>query len=187
MPAEGHGDVQLRVSLVFVAFVSTLVPFYHGAQRHLDVSYVFDRPKKRDQGLFFGDFMFLFVEACLLIAMGAAVERPLLYLVVWLVLLALDVLWLFVVTFSSGNLDSVKPGNEVQEARHKPERPIQKLGWAVVNLPMIVLGALVLVLFDSTGAPSVEQAALVLVVSVLRTALDYAWSWHFYFPVQTSD
>lgn len=103
VPVEGRGDVRLSVGLVFFGFIATLVPSYHGAQRHLDMNHLVPgRSLQHSQALFFGDFTFLFVEACVLIAMGAVVQRPVLFLVAWCLLLLLDVLWLAVFVLTSG-------------------------------------------------------------------------------------
>ena len=117
--------------------------------------------------------------------------------VVWLVLPLLDGPWPLVVVFCFGVLDPPDkpdcPGAErdpdvVQaEGEDKLERTIQYFGWSVVNVSMIFVGACVALFLNSAGEPSVGQALLVPLLCPLRTALDYAWSWHFYLPVETSD
>ena len=46
-----------------VAYVVTLVPFYHGAMRHMDVSCRGARTGTVREGALLGDFFLLFIEA----------------------------------------------------------------------------------------------------------------------------
>jgi len=178
LPAEGRGEVQLRVGLVFAALVMTLVPFYHGAQRHLDINYLHfteladpERDGRRKSVMFFGDFLFLFIEGILMIAMGASVESAHRFLLLWLVLVGLDVLWLAVFVNASPAV--------AHEAAPPPT--IQRYGWAVVNVPALVLGSILLVAIG-TADQGKQAATLVSILAVLRSVGDYSWNWHFYFP-----
>jgi hypothetical protein len=189
LPAEGRGDIHLPVSLVFAAFVATLVPFYHGAQRHLDLNYRFNKQLAdpaghggRTPALFFGDFLFLFIEGCLMIAMGASVETPQRFLLVWLLLIGLDVMWLTV--FVTSNPPEKQVPAELK--RKIPARKIQQFGWAIINVPAVILGSALLFQIQGEQVTELGAGALVLTLGLLRTAADYAWNWHFYFPVSPS-
>lgn len=169
LPAEG--ELARPAALLFFGFVATLIPFYHGAQRHLDNNYLFSKKaRRRDQALFFGDFVFLFVEACLMIAMGGSVTRPENFLLSWLMLIGLDVAWLAVFVFVS------------KTYKDPEESTWQSFGWAVVNVPMALVGVVLLVIVRVTSETAEYVSLAIAGLCVLRTALDYAWNWHYYFP-----
>ena len=73
MPAPLDGDA---VPLFF-AFLFTVVPFFHGAVRHLQRTYIEEGHRLVPPALLMGDFGVLFVEACLLVGLSALLGRPL--------------------------------------------------------------------------------------------------------------
>lgn len=77
----------------FVAFLATLIPFYHGALRHLDKTYVEERGRGVLKGALLVDFVLLFVEGCMFLGISLLMHRP--SAVVWglTFLLFFDALW----------------------------------------------------------------------------------------------
>ena len=59
-----------------VAFIATLIPFYHGALRHLDRRYIEEHGAGLKDGALAADFALLFVEGCFLAAMAYLVATP---------------------------------------------------------------------------------------------------------------
>ena len=105
--------------------------------------------------MLFVDFLTLFLEACLLISMGATVEQPRTFLVLLLLLLLLDIIWLQIPRIAGSAVD-------------KP-----KWGWTVVNLPALAVG---LLLFFAAGrSPLVSSDVLPFLVglfAMMRTIFD---------------
>ena len=146
-----------------IAYVVTLVPFYHGAERHLEDAYV-DNPRQgaNPRRLLF-DFVVLFVEACVLLAAAAVVHFPRALLAALVVLWVIDIAW----GVSARLIFRLK--DEV-------------LKWAMVNSGAVaVFGGLWLVAELSDLADLTVGWAL-LAISLMRSVVDYATSWEFYFP-----
>lgn len=61
---------------LFIALLATLVPFYHGALRHLDVTYVEHPGEGLNNGALLADFLLLFVEGSLFVALASLLDRP---------------------------------------------------------------------------------------------------------------
>ncbi len=169
--------------LLLLAFVATLIPFYHGTMRHLDDVYLIDAMahEVRRVGLAV-DFVFLFAESCLLFAMAHRLDDPPRFFLFFVVLLVVDVAWLVGGYFAA--LDSRRAAIELQ-LLFRPRRGhlIAPLVWAKNNVLFIALalGAWLVgrrwVTLDGTAS-----AALVALFALARTANDYRLSWDFYFP-----
>jgi len=166
-PGELHGTLEAGAVATFVAFLATLLPFYHGALRHLDQTYIYLLDgKEPPRWLLFVDFLTLFLEACLLISMGATVEQPRTFLVLLLLLLLLDIIWSQIARFA---------GSEYG----KPEG-----GWIVVNFPALAVGVLLFFVAERSRLVSPDVLPfLVGLFAMIRTFFDYFWNWKSYFPV----
>ena len=163
----------IRIDLLpyFVSFLVTIIPFYHGALRHLYITYVEKGGKQVRSGALLADFVMLFIESCLFLGLAMLITKPLFFAWGLTTLLALDTLWGFIahIAFSQ----DVKPKAEVR--------------WALINLLTTVVLVIYFCLIDMVppgasvqGGP--KLAIGLLVVSVLRTVIDYAVSWDFYYP-----
>src|SRR5690348_8969697 len=75
-----------------LALLVTLIPFYHGALRHLDEQYAQGSTPGRPYSVLI-DFALLFLESCAFLALAVSVDRPHIFAKAFLALLALDVLW----------------------------------------------------------------------------------------------
>jgi hypothetical protein len=151
--------------LLCLAFLATLLPFYHGALRHLDVTYAESdgsgfEPKA---GAFLADFILLFFESCLFIVLAVKITEPVGFALVYGTLLLFDCLWGFLahLAFSRGS---------------------QELVWAKINI--ITVGVLLWFLytqglFESLTTPvNLRTIALMMfIISVGRTIFDYWLSW----------
>lgn len=169
-PSELHGGLKGSTIAAFVAFMATLLPFYHGALRHLDRSYLQGGQSRGGGGYLFADFFALFAEACVFIAMAASLERPHRFLVLFLLLLILDIVWLeFYVRLAA---PVINPGNRSVTWADR--------AWVLVNTPFLFLGGTILA--AGSAFPSPTFVYFVCALAVARTACDYAWSWNFYFP-----
>jgi len=75
---------------MLVAYVVTLVPFHHGAMRHLDVTYRQAGAPAVREGALLADFFLLFIEACLLLALANVLVHSMQAAWIFLALFALD-------------------------------------------------------------------------------------------------
>jgi len=160
-------------SLLFVAFVATIVPFYHGMERHLHETHIARNDiawgkKGKPSPVLLDIFAFMFMGA-LLLAMGRRIDAPLVFLQLWSVLLVLDIVWSLVVW-----------------AFQKQTKPL----WAVNNFFWLLIAwvlwfAIPVLIeklsFNTTWIP-VFQTAGVALSEILRSIFDYKSHWSFYFP-----
>ena len=169
IPAPGH-DFDHRPVLLAVALLATLIPFYHGALRHLDEQYVNVTAQPARQFSVLIDFFLLFLESCAFLALALAVARPKVFLTIYLLLLVLDIAWAFATsTFLAG------PGVDLHAQR----------AWLYVNLVTagVAGGLLVLLWRDCISIEFLWYA--VLLVALARSGVDYALTWRFYAAVDT--
>jgi len=153
----------------FFALLVTLIPFYHGALRHLDLTYVERGGREVRRGALLVDFAALFIESCLLLALGVFLLRP--FYLVWglVILLASDSLWGFSAHFAF--------------TQHMQSRA--EIRWALINLATAVFFTiyyLVLNLEAEAYASDARIWAVTLSVSVVRSVVDYIWCWDTYYP-----
>ena len=152
----------------FLAFLVTIVPFYHGMNRHLDECYIRRAPPAEGALLF--DFVVFFTEASLLFAITASLRHENLLSFVFLgVLLAVDIVWALISDWIhySGKAQGIKQ-------------------WAAVNAIIIVLAIFLYPVTEAASFSTEVQAWLLLVVAVVRSVLDYTRNWSFYFPQEAA-
>jgi hypothetical protein len=142
----------------FVAFLVTLVPFWHGMNRHLDRCYL-EKTHAVVQGALLLDFVIFFVEAIFLFAAGWSLRSGIVTFYCLGSLLWIDMLWAF-----------------VSHQIHFPGRKSHAVKWSTINVISIVVAVLI-VAFPFQGKPLVLA-----VIAVLRSIVDYALCWDFYFP-----
>jgi lysylphosphatidylglycerol synthetase-like protein (DUF2156 family) len=141
----------------------TLVPFYHGAERHLEDAYV-DNPREgaNPRRLLF-DFAILFIEACVLLGAAAVVRYPQALLVALIALWVVDIVWGLTARVVFQLRDEV-------------------MTWALINSVAVIGFSLLLVVAWTTDVGDVVLGLLLLATSLIRTIADYRSSWSFYFP-----
>jgi len=153
----------------------TLIPFYHGALRHLDVTYVEEGGKQVRKFALLVDFSALFIESCLLLALAVLIVKPPFFAWGLVVLLAFDTIW--ALSAHLGFSQDVKP---------KPE-----LRWAIINLFTVIILSIYLVILDFvpplTYASDPKIWVGILGISILRSTIDYWLCWNFYYPSLSSD
>jgi hypothetical protein len=158
------GETHFRVGALplAVAFLFTLVPFYHGAIRHLETTYGGTSRGNQSARLLW-DFTILFIEACVLLAAGILVIRPVAFLITMLLLWGIDIVWGLAAQFLL-----------------RQEGPMQP--WAIVNATAALLYAILLIISNAFDLTPFTIACVLLVLSILRTIADYKVSWALYFP-----
>jgi len=132
----------------FIALVFTLIPFHHGAMRHLDDAYIFSDVRYRKL-TFLVNYLILFTEAGALVWLGLVLSSPEAFLIGFVLLLGIDIFWALTTHFLTGRLQQVKP-------------------WLLTNLVTLLTIALVhwTPVFDQ-----IEPIYLVF-IAVARTVVD---------------
>lgn len=145
----------------FVAFAATVVPFFHGMNRHLDRTYVEPvKPAKTDGALLFYFFVFVF-ESGLLYAAATSIGEQMTTFILLGALLGVDMMWAIVTGW-------------IQRTEVTPSVK----GWAGVNLFALALGLLV----GGTNAAMQDwKPGLLATIAVVRSVADYYFLWEIYF------
>ena len=162
--------IKIELLPFFISLLVTLIPFYHGALRHLDITYVEQGGKQVRKYALLADFTALFIESCLLLALGVLITKPLFFSWGFVVLLVFDAAWGF--TAHLGFSQNVKQKAELK--------------WAIINLITAVVLILYFVFLEFTP-PAVDTIDTkiwvgILCISFLRTILDYKLCWDTYYP-----
>ena len=144
----------------FVAFLVTLVPFWHGMNRHLDRCYL-EKKSAVVQGALLLDFVTFFIEASLLFAAAWSLRSGIYSFAALGALLLVDMLWGF-----------------ISYQIHFPGQKSHVRMWSAINLVAIVIAILVV------DYPFQHKSIVLMVVAILRSIVDYGFCWDFYFPRQ---
>jgi hypothetical protein len=166
---KGLQSLELHTSFLFVAFVATLLPFFHGALRHLDDAYVENDNPQIKTGALIIDFALLFLHALAFLVLSQLLKKPADFAWTLILLLAIDVVW-----GAFANFGSSSSGPLSAESR-----------WAIINFVFVSVVGVGLYAYDIpvgwSGVPN-KLAALVMVACVLRSLADYFWCKEVYFP-----
>lgn len=143
----------------FVAFLFTLVPFFHGMNRHLDHSYL-EKTDDVVQVALLLDFAIFFIEAGLLFAVTLTLHAGLAAFSYLGLLLAIDALW----------------GWVAHAIHYRKEVRSTVARWSAINVVFIFVG---LVIWNYQG---VHTAVILMSLALARTIADYVLCKDFYFP-----
>lgn len=155
----------------FIAYLVTLVPFYHGALRHLDHTYIEHEGKDVRAGALMFDFAFLFVEGCILFSLAVLIKTPQFFAWGLVILFAFDIVWAFFAYLG------LSPDGESNA----------EIKWTAIN---IIAAAILIVVFTSfikiyPPSPTnveINLGLCILTIAFARTAIDYGSNWDFYYP-----
>lgn len=161
-----------RVSIaLFVAFLATLFPFFHGALRHLDDRFIESESAHIKPGALIIDFFLLFLHALTFLVLSQLLMRPADFAWSLITVLAIDVVWGVFTYFSTA-----KEGALSAESR-----------WTIINFFFIAAVLIYLVSMEisigGTGPADPDKLALLVAIGcVVRSAVDYIWCRDLYFP-----
>jgi hypothetical protein len=171
-PAKGITSISLPSFLSFLGFVFLVFPFYHGAMRHLDSTYMNGAGAQiRDYALL-ADFLLLFAHGVLFVVVSMLLKQPREFLLFIAGVLAVDVFWGFLahLAFSRERVD-------------KPET-----AWAWINLITVIVLIMFYYLEKQTFKwlpdEEVGYCGTILAVLFVRSLVDYKLNWKFYYPPQ---
>ncbi len=150
---------QILVGLpAFVALLVTLVPFWHGMNRHLDRCYL-EKKNAVVRGALLFDFAAFFLEATLLFASGWSLRSGVYSFIALGLLLLVDMAWGF-----------------ISHLIHFPGKKSHVRRWSAINLVAIIIAILI-----ATYAFQ-SKTIVLMVMAIARSIVDYWLCWDFYFP-----
>ena len=148
---------QSDIWMLFAVLVLTIVPFYHGANRHLDETYLFHTDGET-RGSILLDFVVLFAEGVLFVMMAMSVLAPSTFFNLLLVLLGTDIIWAVITMLLQRTVKSL-------------------LKWSLTNFLALLL---LFVTFHTPILPDDQRVLVLMWIAVGRTAADYGLNWQFY-------
>jgi hypothetical protein len=155
---------------IFLVFIVTAIPFYHGAVRHLYGTYVEGGGSHRiKNGALVLDFMILFAESSLLVGLAYLIREPIAFLGLFMILMLVDSIWGFLA-------HTTLTGAQAQEAEKS---------WAIINVIYFVILLVGYFSFNVGGDSflwSDRFSYILLGTAFLRMIADYYFAWDFYFP-----
>jgi hypothetical protein len=160
---------EYREWLMFASLIFTLVPFYHGANRYLDATYVTGERSANHAALMI-DFLMLFLEGLLFFGLAMVTANESLFYTVLAALFVLDIVWV-----GTTNLTATDAADKMQGYTK----------WAIINsiatLSLLLFVWSNLLNWQFWPSDTIKSFALV-AVALIRTVLDYIRVWRFYYP-----
>ncbi|MEE9424122.1 MAG: hypothetical protein V3V18_03995 [Methylococcales bacterium] len=173
-PQVGLTSVRMSALLLFTSFILTLLPFYHGALRHLDDAYIENASQQVKDGVLVFDFLLLLLHAMAFVVLSLLIQVPNHFAWLLCAVFLIDVIWAVFAHFGT-----TSDGENVAEWK-----------WAVINFIFILVVVSYLVYneiyFDPVTNP-IGLAMLIMAASLIRTLVDYIWGKDFYFPKSNSE
>ena len=166
---EGLNAVTPSTFFLFMAFVLTIVPFYHGALRHLDDAYIENSSSKVKNGVLIVDFMLLLLHAMAFVVLALLLKVANHFAWVLIVVLVIDVIW----------------GVFVHFAASSEHETVAEWKWAIINTVFCLALSSYLINQQFYLEPLTNQTALAFLIFAacfIRTLADYVWGKEFYFP-----
>lgn len=162
--------VKLDQLVTFLSLILTVIPFFHGAVRHLFATYAEGGGSTRIKNwAILIDYYLLFMEGGLFVALASTLADTMAFLVILTLVLGLDCIW--------GVLAAIGfAGTRSQKAEIK---------WAIINFgAVVVLVALLLFapVLLQLGLTDRYLQWLILLIASVRTVIDYALNLSFYCP-----
>lgn len=165
----GLQSVTVSSGLLFIAFIATLFPFYHGALRHLDDAYIENSNRHIKDGALVIDFLLLLLHGIAFVLLSMLITVPNHFAWALVVLLSIDVIWGLFVHYGPSSRDE-------QTAEWK---------WTIINFVFVAFAAWYLIAHHIYMAPMSDPLILSIPIAIactVRTLVDYIWGKDFYFP-----
>jgi hypothetical protein len=167
---DGISTRTLGRAILYISLLITIVPFYQGMSRFLYETHIvrpIEKPHSRSTPMLFDIYAFLLMS-CLLFPMGRFLDCPVIFFYIWSPLLALDIIWSFLVW-------------KIQNSR-KPIWAENNLFWLITA--WLYWGALALLgpLLPKAVEPLTPYGFVVF--EIMRTLRDYKINWKYYFPLE---
>ena len=150
--------------LPVLGLIITIIPFYHGANRYLDSTYVTGERTAKQWALII-DFVALFVEGLAFFIISMFISKQAIFYFSMGLLLIFDFIWIQITKWMASSAT---------------DYGAKYIAWATANFA----AAGFLILFSCTNmVNSVSGMAwLTFIILFIRTAIDYITVWDFYYP-----
>lgn len=146
----------------FLTFVVTIVPFFHGMNRHLDKCYLSQNSNPIEGALLF-DFFVFFIEAMVLFSFAGTLKSGSLQcFLILAILLFFDSLW-----------------SMISYWIHYKDFKRGPIVWCAINIVTIIL---MILLYFHQYFPNEIKPWIFFIIAFGRTVSDYYFCWSFYFP-----
>lgn len=165
----GLTSIGLVPILLFVCFVVTLFPFFHGALRHLDDAFIENESQNIKTGALIIDFALLFLHALAFVVLSQLLQRPSHFAWLLIIVLLIDVVWGIFAHFGSSS------GSKLSA----------EFKWTVINFIFVGIVAAYLVgndIYLDHNGDALKLSILLSIACVLRSTIDYVWCRELYFP-----
>ncbi len=144
----------------FMVFLVIVIPFYQGANRYLDETYVSGNVEVKEMtGLV--DFLFFFIEGMIFYSMAILINNNYYFYLSVLTVLGVDIVWLIFVYFAN---------NELFKKIYQ---------WLILNIITILI---ILILITINVIDEKLKYYILSIILFIRTVADYYLSWPFYWP-----
>ena len=166
---KGLNSVSAVSMLLFIAFFATLLPFFHGAMRHLDDVYIENKNPHVSRSALILDFSLLFLHALVFLILSQLLKNPADFAWILISILLIDVVWGLFTTFGASS-----SGDFSAESR-----------WTVINFIFVACVASYLIhngIYLKFEKDPIPVAILLAIACVVRSTVDYVWCKDFYFP-----
>lgn len=154
---------------LFVSFVVTLFPFFHGALRHLDDAFVENENPHIKTGALIIDFALLVLHGLAFVVLSQLLKVPSHFAWFLIAVLGIDVIWGVFTHFGSSS------GSKLS-AEWK---------WTIINFSFIAVVAAYLVhqdIYLDYDKDALKLAVLIMIACIFRSTVDYVWCRELYFP-----
>ena len=163
---KGLGDFDQYYSELFMclSFLFTVVPFFHGANRYLDATYVTGERVANYRALLI-DFIVLFIEGLVLFGLSMVINNLTVFYTLLASLLALDIAWV-----GSTQLTAEKEADKVPKFKK----------WASINA--LAIAAISISVWSRLWVSEIVKNIMLTLIVIARTIYDYISVWEFYYP-----
>jgi hypothetical protein len=159
----------LTSTVAVISLLVTIVPFYHGANRYLDATYVTGEREAKSQALML-DFIAIFSEGLIFFILSLIIQNTRFFFSLLGILFVLDAIWVGITKLTSIGVS---------------DQPPRYRSWAAINI-LAAVGIFVsmwsnLLNWEFWPTPLIQTLA-VGGITILRTVYDYSSVWNFYYP-----
>lgn len=160
--------------LAVISLIITIVPFYHGANRYLDSTYVTGERSAKSGALML-DFVAIFGEGLVFFILSILIRNTVVFFTILAALFLFDSFWVWLTKLTSNS---------------QVDKGLEYKTWAIANMvaALFLLLSFWSNLFQWSFWPSPTiQVTAACIAALIRTIFDYATVWTFYYPPSPED
>jgi len=150
---------------MFISFMFIVIPFFHGANRYLDATYVTGERNARHYALLI-DFVALFIEGLALFVLGMVIINFNVFYSFLVGLLVFDIIWV---------------GSTSLTGESESDKVFKFKKWAVINA--IAVAAILISVWSNLWPSQLIKSIMLVLIVISRTIYDYVSVWGFYYPL----